>query len=467
MAYSGKFQPFEDIIREIMVVYQHDERPWLIGYSGGKDSTLLVSLVYEAVKRLKGMNAKLNKKVYVITSDTMVENPIVKNYMHSSSKSINIAADNKHDDLPIEAHIIYPEPEQTFWSRIIGLGYPTPEPPGFRWCTDRLKIMPMNTFVNERIKHDGEIIILLGVRKGESLTRLKTITAREIEGKLLNMHNDIPNAYVYNPITEIPNDLVWGFLLKDDCKSPWNTDMKYLFSLYQGESMGEEQSVLGEIDRDKIPVTGNSRFGCWCCTMVKEDKSLQNFIDHSNKEDARVLIDLRDFRNNLLAMRSDERFRDNKRRNGSVYKKADGSFGMGPFTLEARQLILKGLLELENRTGLELITETELKVIDRMWDEEGDLSCRKLVDIYSEVKGKKLPWDEYKTPRFDSEAIDVIEKVADNYDIPVELITKLIVSVDTNKHLTRNNKMQKAFDQIIGQGWLHYNAVEGVLDNEN
>lgn len=467
MAYSGKFQPFEDIIREMMIVYQHDERPWLIGYSGGKDSTLLVSLVYEAVKRLKGMNAKLNKKVYIITSDTMVENPIVKNYMHTSSKSINIAVDKKHDDLPIEAHIIYPKPEQTFWSRIIGLGYPTPEPPGFRWCTDRLKIMPMNTFVNERIKQDGEIIILLGVRKGESLTRFKTITAREIEGKLLNMHNDIPNAYVYNPITEIPNNLVWEFLLKNDCKSPWNTDMKYLFSLYQGESMGEEQSVLGEIDRDKIPVTGNSRFGCWCCTMVKEDKSLQNFIDHSNKEDARVLTELRDFRNNLLVMRSDSKFRDNKRRNGTIYKKSDGSYGMGPFTLEARQLILKNLLELENRTGLQLITETELKVIDKMWDEEGDLSCRRLVDMYYEVKGEKLPWDEYKTPRFDSEAIDVIKQVANNYDIPVELITKLIVSVDTNKHLTRNNKMQKAFDQIIGQGWLHYDAIEGVLDNEN
>lgn len=467
MAYSGKFEPFEDIIKEIMVVYQHDERPWLIGYSGGKDSTLLVSLVYEVIKRLKAMHAKLNKKVYVITSDTMVENPIVKNYMHSSSKSINIAADKNHDDLPIEAHIIYPEPEQTFWSRVIGLGYPTPEPPGFRWCTDRLKIMPMNKFVNERIKKDGEIIILLGVRKGESLTRYKTITAREIEGKLLNMHNDIPNAYVYNPITEIPNDLVWEFLLKDDCRSPWNTDMKYLFNLYQGENLGEEKSVLGEVDRDKIPVTGNSRFGCWCCTMVKEDKSLQNFINHSSGEDVHILTELRDFRNNLLAMRNDERFRDNKRRNGSVYKKADGSFGMGPFTLEARQLILKGLLELENRTGLELITETELKVIDKMWDDEGDLSCRKLVDIYYQVKGKKLPWDEYKTPRFDDEAIEAIERVADNYDIPVELITKLIVSVDTNKHITRNNKLQKAFDQIVGQGWLHYDSVEGVLDNEN
>lgn len=465
MKYTGEFETFENIIKEIMIVYKHDDRPWLIGYSGGKDSTLLVSLVYEAMKRIKESGSELSKRVYIITSDTMVENPIVKEYMHSSSDSINKAA--KNDGLNIQADVIYPDADQTFWSRVIGLGYPTPEPPGFRWCTERLKINPMNKYVNERIKESGEIIILLGVRKGESLTRMKTITAREIEGKLLNMHNDIPNAYVYNPITEIPNDLVWEFLLKGDCKSPWGTDMKYLFNLYQGENLSEEKSVLGEVDRDKIPVTGNSRFGCWCCTMVKEDKSLQNFINKSNEEDAKKLTLLRDFRNKLLEMREDANMRDSKRRNGTVYKKADGTFGMGPFTLEARRIILEGLLELENKTGLGLITLQELKVIDKMWDEEGDLTCRSLVDTYYKVKGKKLPWDEYKTARFDGEALFAIRQAAEKYNIPVELITKLIVSVDTNKHITRNNKMQKAFDQIIGQGWLHYDAVEGVLDNEN
>lgn len=461
MSYTGEFQVFEDIIKEIMIVYKHDNRPWLIGYSGGKDSTLLTCLVYEAMKRLKDAGDTLAKTVHIITSDTMVENPIVKRYMHSSSESINKAA-AKHK-LNIKASVIYPEPEQTFWSRVIGLGYPTPEPPGFRWCTDRLKIAPMNDFVNKRIQESGEIIILLGVRKGESLTRMKTITAREIEGKLLNMHNDIPNAYVYNPITEIPNALVWEFLLKGDCKSPWGSDMKYLFSLYQGENLGEEQSVLGEVDREKIPVTGNSRFGCWCCTMVKEDKSLQNFINKGATE----LIPLREFRNELLEMRENSQLRDSKRRNGSVYKKADGTFGMGPFTLEARRLILEKLLDLENRTGMELITEIELKAIDKMWDEEGDLTCRMLVDTYHKVKGKKLPWDDYKTPRFDAEAIEAIQNVADKYDIPVELITKLIVSVDTNKHITKNNKMQKAFDSIIGQGWLHFDSVEGALNHED
>ena len=465
--YVGKFDEFENIIKEIMIVYMHDERPWLIGYSGGKDSTLLLSLVYEAMKRLKASGSNLSKKVYVITSDTMVENPVVKRYMHNSSDSINVAANKEHDNLPIEAHIIYPEPEQTFWSRIIGLGYPTPEPPGFRWCTDRLKITPMNKFVNDRIKESGQIVILLGVRKGESASRLKSITAREIEGKLLNMHNDIPNAYVYNPITEVPNDLVWEFLLKDDCKSPWGTDMKYLFNLYQGESMGEEQSVLGEVDRDKIPVTGNSRFGCWCCTMVKEDKSLQNFINKSSESDARILTALRDYRNWLIELRQDKRYRDSKRRNGMVYKKADGTFGLGPFTLEARQMILKRLLLLEEETGLELITEEELKAIDKMWDEEGDLTCRRLVNTYYDIKGNKLPWDEYKTPRFDEDSIEIINNISQKHNLPVELITKLIISVDKNKNITRNNKLQKTFDQIIGQGWLHYDAIEGALDNED
>lgn len=460
MPNQEEFQVFEDIIREIMIVYKHDDRPWLIGYSGGKDSTLLVSLVYEAMKRLKNAGSIMHKKIYVITSDTMVENPIVKRYMHSSSESINKAA--QRDRLQIEATIIYPEPDQTFWSRIIGLGYPTPEPPGFRWCTDRLKIAPMNKYVNDRIQESGEIVILLGVRKGESLTRQKTITAREIEGKLLNMHNDIPHAYVYNPIT-VPNALVWEYLLRDDCRSPWGTDMKYLFNLYQGENMGEEQSVLGQIDKEKIPVTGNSRFGCWCCTMVTEDKSLQRFIDGGATE----LIPLRNFRNELLKMRSDPQFRDTKRRNGSVYKKADGTFGLGPFTLRARRIILEKLLQLEEETHLQLITIDELREIDKMWDEEGDLSCRNLVEIYYKMKGIKLPWYDYKAARFDDEAIEAIEEVAKKYDIPVELITKLIVSVDENKHITRNNKLQKSFDQIINQNWLHYDSIERGLEGED
>lgn len=456
---ENRFQQFEDIINEIMIVYKHDNRPWLIGYSGGKDSTLLVSVVYEAVRRLNP--EERTKKIYVVTSDTMVENPIVGRYMHKSSEAIN--KNSQSENLNIQSCIIYPEVEKTFWSLVIGLGYPTPEPPGFRWCTERLKILPMNKFVLEKIKENGEVVILLGVRKDESLARNRSITSREIMGKILVPHSDIENAYVYNPLTKVKNELVWEYLLKDNAKSPWGTDMKYLFQLYQGEDMGEEQSVIGEVDKDKIPITGNSRFGCWCCTIVKEDKSLQNFINKGSTE----LIPLRNFRNWLVSIRQNPDYRDNKRRNGSVYEKANGDLGLGPFKLSARRIILEKLLKLEEETGFNLITLEELKTIDKMWDYEGDLSRRMLVDTYYKVKGKKLPWDEYKTPLYDEKTIKQLKEASEKGNVPFELISKLLLSIDKYKFYTRGKKLEKDFDRILNQGWLHIENIKEGLKNED
>lgn len=459
MTQNNKFQVFEDIIEEMTYVYKHDNRPWLIGYSGGKDSTLLVSLVIETVMRLP--ERERTKHIFIVTSDTGVENPIVKKYMHSSSNKINEFS--KKINANIQADIIYPEVVQSYWSLVIGLGYPTPEPPGFRWCTERLKILPMNRYTNSIIEQHGEVILLLGVRKAESSTRKRSITAREIEGKILTRHTDIPKAHVYNPLTEIKNELVWEYLLKDDGVSTWGVDMKYLFSLYQGEDLGEEQSVIGQVDKDKIPITGNSRFGCWCCTIVKIDKSLQKFIDNGSKE----LIPLRDFRDWLVSIRQDPEFRDNKRRNGKVYQKANGEYGFGPFKLSARQEILKRLLVLQRDTGFELITNEELKTIDTLWDLEGDLTRRRLVDIYYEVYGERLPWDEYKKPLYDLGIIDEIRKTAENSDIPFELVTKLIVMINSNKYIAKSTKLKKEFDKLLNQEWIHHETIKEGLNDED
>ncbi len=456
---DNKFIQFEEIIEEMTYVYKHDNRPWLIGYSGGKDSSLLVSLVVETVLRLP--DYLRTKKIFIVSSDTGVENPVVKRYMHRSSALINEFSNKIKAN--IHAQIIYPDPEESFWSLLIGLGYPSPEPPGFRWCTERLKIHPMNRYTNRIIDEYGEVILLLGVRKAESSLRMRSISLREIEGKILTPHSDIPNAYVYNPLTEIKNELVWEYLLKDNGISKWGVDMKYLFSLYQGENLGEEQSVIGQIDKNKIPVTGNSRFGCWCCTIVKEDKSLQNFISHGSTE----LIPLRDFRNWLVANRQNPEFRDTKRRNGKVYVKNDGEYGFGPFKVSARQEILKRLLQLQKETKFELITMEELKMIDTMWDLEGDLSRRSLVDIYFEVYGEKLSWDEYKEPIYDSGIIKKIKKAAENADIPFELISKLIVAINNYKYAAKGSKLQKEFDRLINQEWIHYETIKEGLKDEN
>ena len=453
----SKENVYSEIIEEMKIVYQHDNRPWMIGFSGGKDSTLLCCLVFDMLKSLP--KQKRNKTVYIVSSDTMVENPIVCNYMHRMSGMIN----NAGKEYNVKADIIYPKVEDSFWSKVIGLGYPTPEPPGFRWCTERLKIHPMNAYTLEKIKNNGEVVLLLGVRKAESTYRANNIKAREIEGKLLVPHGDIENAYVYNPLTEIPNEDVWKYLLSGDAKTPWGSDNKYLFSLYQGENLGEEQSVIGEIDKEKIPVTGNSRFGCWICTMVKEDKSLKAFIDKGET----WLIPLREYRNWLLELRSSPDAREKKRRNGAMYRKADGELGLGPFTMDARKEMLKRLLQLEKETGLNLITIEELKYIDYLWDKEGDLTRRCLVDIYSNVFGEKLPWDDYKTPVFEEEVINEVEKQCEETNIPFELISKLIIEIDANKNYTRGSAVTKAFDKVLNQGWLHFDAIEKGLNNED
>ena len=375
--------------------------------------------------------------------------------------AINTASESEH--LNVEAHMLHPEIRQTFWSLVIGLGYPTPEAPGFRWCTERLKINPSNKFTYDTIKKDGEIVILLGVRKAESAARSKSISSHEIEGKILSPHTSIPKAYVYNPLTEIENSIVWEYLLKDDARSAWGTDNKYLFSLYQGETLGEEQSVVGEVDKDKIPITGNSRFGCWCCTMVKEDKSLQNFIDHG----AENLIPLRRFRNWLVELRATPEARDWRRRNGAVYFNSDGDFGRGPFKLDTRKEILKRLLQLEDETGFELITIEELKMIDKMWEDEGDLSRRALVDIYYEVRNKRLPWDQFKHAKYNNDTVQRIDALCQKYEVPFELVSKLLIAVDNTKFYTRSAISAREVEKIMNQGWLHYSNIQEGLENED
>ena len=453
------FEEYIAIKQEMERVYLHDRRPWMIGYSGGKDSTLLCQLVFEMLEALP--EEKRWKPVYIVTSDTMVENPIVKAYMHKMSKAINEASTEKN--LNVQAHIIYPEIRQTFWSLVIGLGYPTPEPPGFRWCTERLKINPSNTFTYNTIKKDGEIVILLGVRKAESAARSRSISSREIEGKILTPHPQIAKAYVYSPLSEIQNETVWEYLLQNDGKSAWNTDNNYLYNLYRGENLSEEDSVVGQVNKDNMKVTGNSRFGCWICTMVKEDKSLKNFIDHGASE----LIPLRDFRNWLVELRANPDKRDYRRRNGSVYLTASGEFGRGPFTMETRKEILRRLLQLEVETGFELITLEELKMIDKLWEDEGDLSRRSLVEIYSEVKGSQLPWDDYRKAKYDEKTIELLHTLCKKYDVPFDLVSKLMISVDNSKFYTRSAVVAKNVEKILNEGWLHFDAIREGLNHED
>ena len=293
---------------QIKLAYKEDDRPWVVGYSGGKDSTVVVQLVFEAMSEMNPL--ELTKKVYVISSDTLIETPLIINSINTTLTRIQDAALKK--GLPIETHKVKPEPKNSFWVNLIGRGYPTPNQT-FRWCTDRLKIEPANSFVMDKVSSFGEVIMVLGVREDESASRGNSIREHTIEGKRFMRHSTLPNAYVYAPIRSFTLDDVWNYLLNSP--SPWGDDNYELHRLYQDSSSGECPLVIDKNIKESAGSCGNSRFGCWVCTVVTEDKALTGFIQSGHD----WMKPLLDFRNWLTTIRDDRTKRMKYRMNGQIY----------------------------------------------------------------------------------------------------------------------------------------------------
>lgn len=472
-------EKINQIIEEMKMVYKNDKRPWIIGYSGGKDSTTVVQLVFQMLLGLS--EEERHKMVYIVSSDTLVENPIILEHLQESSKLIDESA--KGNKLPLEAIIVHPEYNNTFWTNIIGKGFPTPKSSRFRWCTERLKISPSNKFIKEKIEENGEAVVLLGVRKAESSARKQSIEKRKIEGFLLNPHSTLYNTYVYSPIVDLTMDDVWEILLSNGGISPWGGNNYKLFSLYADGDGGECPFIITtNLDKEiAAPSCGNTRFGCWTCTVVKKDKSLSGFIESG--ED--WLIPLSQFREWILSIRNDRKHRDKKQRSGRTYKikvlleklseeEKEVYFregcevlvdengkeffwadGLGPFNYEGRKLILEELLKTEKEIGMELITIEELKEIERIWNSEFDLKRDELCKIFREIKGQALPWDKYTRSIFNEEIINEIHKLSNKYDIEKDLINRLLILTDENKFYSNKSRYRESIDKLLNQKWLH------------
>lgn len=437
-----------DKLKEMKLVYQSDSRPWIIGYSGGKDSTVVVHLAYEMLHRLDPKDRK--KDVYIVSSDTLVENPLIKIYLDEMLQKLREAAEK--DRLPLHVVKVTPRPDNSFWANVIGRGFPTPRTNGtFRWCTDRLKIAPSGVFIEKIIKEQKtEVVVLLGVRKAESAARKKRIEGRELVDRLLNRHETIKDAYVYPAIVDLSTDDVWDILMSNNRKNAWGGNNSKLIELYAGADSGECPFAGFSSKESQQQSCGQSRFGCWVCTVVKEDKSLNGFIRSGHRE----LIPLAEFRRWLMEIRDIGTYREKKRRDGTVYRTANNDLGYGPFNWEARKMILRRLLETQKTINYELITEDELRAIDRIWDEEKDLSRRALVDLYYDVMGKRLPWDELKRPVFDTETCEMLCQYAREYQVPMELLQNMIFQVNKSKYFSNTRILRDALGRSVTQQWL-------------
>jgi DNA sulfur modification protein DndC len=349
---------WSEIVQHVKAEYLSTAQsyPWIVGFSGGKDSTVVVHAVFEALQAISP--SQRTRPVHIVSNDTMVESPLVMAHLDDVSQQIQAAVNSL--SLPITVARTHPDSDKTFWVLLIGKGYPSPNQQ-MRWCTDRLKIQPTSTYIKDNVSKHGAAVVVLGVRRTESVRRMRTVDKYENErGTNLNPHSSIAGAYIFRPIVDLTTDDVWEIL--GSFPAPWGGTHTKLFQLYRDAEGGECPVVLS---KDEAPGCGtkNSRFGCWTCTVVEKDKSLQGFVD-SGQHAYKPLISFRDW---LVAIRNDKTKRSAIRRNGRLTFDVSGKHIPGPFTIQARQEILDRLLAVQAEFGAQLITDDELDWIHKYW----------------------------------------------------------------------------------------------------
>ena len=421
------------LTEEIQELYCQEDIPFILGYSGGKDSTAILQLVWNAVAALPP--EKRIKTIHVITTDTLVENPIVSAWVRNSLKKMKYVAQDR--GIPIEPHLLQPEVKMTYWVGLIGKGYPAPRPK-FRWCTPRLKIDPSNRFIRNVIRACGQTILILGIRKAESIRRATSMKKRE-EKRVrdrLSPNANLPDSLVYSPIEDWRDDEVWLYLMQ--WENPWGYSNKDLLNMYRQSTEDNECPLVVDTS---TPSCGSSRFGCWVCTLVDSDKSLNAMIQNDEeKEWLQPLVDIR----RELDIVEDRNKRDFRRIWGDVQlfeRNLDGETSVepipGPYKKEWREYLLKRLLEAQTQIRntapadmgeITLISHEELSEIRRIWLEEKHEFDDTVPKIYEQVTGEP-----FQDPRLGigksllgSDEWVVLEEVCNDDPMHLELMAKLL-----------------------------------------
>jgi len=436
--------------QEIRDVYLSDGRPWVVGYSGGKDSTCALQMVWIALRDLP--SEKRQKPIYVISSDTLVETPVIVRYIDVTLERIRAAAEAQ--GLPIKTEKVSPNTDRSFWVNLIGRGYPAPSR-RFRWCTERLKIQPADDFIKARVAEFGEVVMVLGVRSAESATRAQVMSFHRIKGSVLSRHSSLLNAFVYAPIEGLSTDDVWTYLLQTP--SPWGNDNRDLVAMYRNAQAGECPLVVDKT----TPSCGNSRFGCWVCTVVERDRSMEAMID-SGEEWLEPLLEFRDLLSETQAPEKKRQYREVRRRSGQVnFIRGTDDPVPGPYKLEFCKELLRRLL----RTQLEvqrnappgeapiLISDAELHEIRRLWRTERGDWADSVPAIVREVLGCDLEWVTEDAVSFTADDGRLLDEVCRAHDVPTELVVRLL-DVEREAHgLKRRHAVHTRIEDLFRQEW--------------
>jgi DNA sulfur modification protein DndC len=422
----------DTILSEIKDQYLEDDLPWVIGFSGGKDSTAILQLIFYAISDLSHLSRK--KEIHVLSNDTLVENPNIVKFLDVQLSAVEEYGKKKlyeHNPSLFNVVKVTPKLVDSFWLNLIGKGYPSPNK-WFRWCTEKMKIHPTNDYILKTVSKHGKAIIVLGTRKSESANRAANMKQYELEGIRIRKHS-LPNAYVFAPIADLTTQEVWTYLINKE--NPWGINNQELLNIYR--SAADVMDCPLVID-DTTPSCGNSRFGCWVCTVVEQDKSMQNMIANGDE----WMTPLFDLRNDLKKFRDDP---DKREKFGR-----DGSDRLGPFTLETRKEILERLLQNEKNLEMEFISLPELSAIQIQWNYDGNINYS-VADIYQTIKGSKIMFSENGNSKRKQDEYEILEKVCKKHNINAAHIKELMELEKENLSFLRRGSLYKDMQSKIAK----------------
>lgn len=407
-------------------------RPFVIASSFGKDSSLTCALFWKMLLELSLEQRK--RPVLIISSDTGLEHKKMREFVQRNISQMKKEATKQGLDSIIQIELVTPSPNSRFGVKVIGAGDAMPTPRSKRWCTDHLKIRPTNASINAvKKKHGvktfnkatkGEVVVLTGVRRDESINRARTIKSRRTTGEYIFPKKNVQSGglikgwYECHPIDGLTDIEVWSILagLK---VMPWKVMYSEIKKLYKNST--ECPLQLSEVSKQTC---GTSRNGCVICLINKDDQMLK-FYKTIGEDWANPIYELRSL---MLRMNYDARYRVpiNVRRLEALdkhnpfyeFKKKDREqmikkfsshqkdasklqdiqeaksripitedeileplcheglpvypdLALGKFSLEGRILLLKNTLYFQQLANLELVSEEDIRLIKERWIIDG------------------------------------------------------------------------------------------------
>lgn len=318
-------------------------RRWAVAFSGGKDSTCVVTAVLHLL--LAG-RVPWPDELIVIYADTRMELPP----LHATAMKILEQLKAKG----VKVRIVLPVMDDRFFVYMFGRGVPPPSNT-FRWCTSQLKIEPMLGALKQLRDEAGEkFLMLTGVRVGESAARDQRIAVScgkngsECGQGWFQEATPEAVADTLAPILHWRLCMVWDWLVG---VAPADGFSTYLVAESYGGDEAQEVAA---------------RTGCVGCNLASRDLALETILQNPKWKRLQPLMELRPLYAELKKPA-------NRLRKDGTESRADGSLvtnpcRMGPLTFEARRWGLSRIQDIQARAEVDLINPEEARRIEELID---------------------------------------------------------------------------------------------------